>query len=286
MKVLVTGVKGQLGYDVVNELTKRGIEAVGVDIQDMDITDAASVEKVIGKAAPDAVIHCAAYTAVDQAESEPELCQQVNAAATRNIAEICRDIKSKLLYISTDYVFPGEGDRFYEVDAAKGPKNVYGSSKLAGEEAVQAVLAEYFIVRVSWVFGIHGRNFIKTMLKLGEGKTKLTIVGDQVGSPTYTVDLARLLCDMAATDRYGVYQASNEGICSWAQFAQEIFDQAQMPVKVFPVGSEEYPTKAVRPKNSRMSKKSLDQAGFLRLPSWQDALRRYLTELADCNRQS
>lgn len=286
MRVLVTGYGGQLGYDVVRELESRKIECIGVSRAEFDLTDFAAVRSFVEGWAPDVVIHCAAYTAVDQAETETELCQQVNAAATRNIAEICRDIKSKLLYVSTDYVFPGDGDRFYEVDADKGPKNVYGRSKLAGEEAVQAVLAEYFIVRVSWVFGIHGRNFIKTMLKRGEGKTKLTIVGDQVGSPTYTVDLARLLCDMAATDRYGVYQASNEGICSWAQFAQEIFDQAQMPVKVFPVGSEEYPTKAVRPKNSRMSKKSLDQAGFSRLPSWQDALRRYLAELAAGGGQS
>jgi len=278
MRVLVTGYGGQLGYDVVRELESRKIECIGVSRAEFDLTDFAVVRSFVTGWAPDVVIHCAAYTAVDQAESEPELCRQVNAAATRNIAEICRDIKSKLLYISTDYVFPGDGDRFYEVEDAKGPKNIYGASKLAGEEAVQATMTEYFIVRISWVFGLHGGNFVKTMLNLGKDRTKLTVVSDQVGSPTYTADLARLLCDMAETDHYGIYQASNEGVCSWYEFAREIFEQAQMPVKVFPVGSAEYPTKAERPKNSRLSKKSLDQAGFLRLPSWQDALRRYLIE--------
>jgi len=281
MKVLVTGYAGQLGFDVIKALQERAIDCIGVTRQDFDLTDFAATRHFIEAYAPDAIIHCSAYTAVDRAEDEPELCQQVNCAAVRNLAEVCRDQKAKLMYISTDYVFPGDGTAFYEADAPKGPKNVYGKTKLAGEMAVQEILAEYFIVRISWVFGINGKNFVKTMLALGKTRNKLTVVGDQIGSPTYTADLAALLCDMVVTEKYGVYQATNEGLCSWAEFAQEIFDQAGLAVKVLPVSSAEYPTKASRPHNSRLSKKSLDAAGFKRLPAWQDAVGRYLRELQE-----
>lgn len=279
MKVLVTGVKGQLGYDVVNELTKRGIEAVGVDIQDMDITDAASVEKVIGEVAPDAVIHCAAYTAVDAAEDNVELCRRVNADGTQNIANVCKKLNCKMIYISTDYVFDGEGTRAWEPDDERHPLNVYGQTKYEGELAVQNTLEKYFIVRISWVFGVNGKNFIKTMLNLGKTHDHLTVVNDQFGSPTYTYDLARLLVDMVLTDKYGIYHATNEGICNWYEFACEIFRKAGMNVDVAPVPAFEYPTKAKRPENSRMSKEKLTQNGFERLPSWQDALERYLPQI-------
>lgn len=279
MKVLVTGVKGQLGYDVVNELTKRGIEAVGVDIQDMDITDAASVEKVIGEVAPDAVIHCAAYTAVDAAEDNVELCRRVNADGTQNIANVCKKLDCKMIYISTDYVFDGEGTRAWEPDDERHPLNVYGQTKYEGELAVQNTLEKYFIVRISWVFGVNGKNFIKTMLNLGKTHDHLTVVNDQFGSPTYTYDLARLLVDMVLTDKYGIYHATNEGICNWYEFACEIFRKAGMNVDVAPVPASKYPTKAKRPENSRMSKEKLTENGFERLPSWQDALERYLPQI-------
>ena len=279
MKVLVTGVKGQLGYDVVNELTKRGIEAVGVDIQDMDITDAASVEKVIGEVAPDAVIHCAAYTAVDAAEDNVELCRRVNADGTQNIANVCKKLDCKMVYISTDYVFDGEGTRAWEPDDERHPLNIYGQTKYEGELAVQNTLEKYFIVRISWVFGVNGKNFIKTMLNLGKTHDHLTVVNDQFGSPTYTYDLARLLVDMVQTDKYGIYHATNEGICNWYEFACEIFRKAGMNVDVATVPASEYPTKAKRPENSRMSKEKLTENGFERLPSWQDALERYLPQI-------
>ena len=278
MKVLVTGVKGQLGHDVVNELEKRGHIAIGVDIDEMDITDAASVEHVIKDAAPDAVIHCAAYTAVDAAEDNEDLCRRVNADGTANIARVCKELDCKLMYISTDYVFNGQGTRPWEPDDERQPLNVYGQTKYEGELAVEQ-LAKYFIVRIAWVFGVNGKNFIKTMLNLGKTRDTLTVVCDQIGSPTYTYDLARLLVDMIETDRYGRYHATNEGLCSWHEFAVEIFRQAGMNVNVLPVTSDQYPAKAKRPANSRMDKSKLDAAGFERLPSWQDALGRYLKEL-------
>ena len=278
MKVLVTGVKGQLGHDVVNELEKRGHTAIGVDIDEMDITDAASVEHVIKDAAPDAVIHCAAYTAVDAAEDNEDLCRRVNAGGTANIARVCKELDCKLMYISTDYVFNGQGTRPWEPDDERQPLNVYGQTKYEGELAVEQ-LAKYFIVRIAWVFGVNGKNFIKTMLNLGKTRDTLTVVCDQIGSPTYTYDLARLLVDMIETDRYGRYHATNEGLCSWHEFAVEIFRQAGMNVNVLPVTSDQYPAKAKRPANSRMDKSKLDAAGFERLPSWQDALGRYLKEL-------
>lgn len=278
MKVLVTGVKGQLGHDVVNELEKRGHTAIGVDIDEMDITDAASVERVIKGAAPEAVIHCAAYTAVDAAEDNEDLCRRVNAGGTANIARVCRELNCKLMYISTDYVFNGQGTRPWEPDDERQPLNVYGQTKYEGELAVEE-LTKYFIVRIAWVFGVNGKNFIKTMLNLGKTRDTLTVVCDQIGSPTYTYDLARLLVDMIGTDRYGRYHATNEGLCSWHEFAVEIFRQAGMNVNVVPVTSDQYPAKAKRPANSRMDKSKLDAAGFERLPSWQDALGRYLKEL-------
>ena len=276
MKVLVTGITGQLGFDVMNELNRRNIEAVGAARKDFDLTDEAAIERFIKAHKPDAVIHCAAYTAVDKAEDEPELAMQVNGKATEVIATACKDIGAKMIYISTDYVFPGTGDVPYEVDDPKAPSNAYGRSKLAGEEAVLKLLDKYFIVRISWVFGVNGKNFVKTMLRLSETKDRLTVVNDQIGSPTYTADLAPLLVDMVQTDKYGIYHATNEGFCSWAEFAAEIFRQAGAKTEVVPIASSEYPTKAVRPLNSRLSKQTLDKAGFKRLPSWQDAVTRYL----------
>ena len=279
MKVLVTGYTGQLGYDVVKELQKRNIECIGITRKDFSLTDTEKMKFFVENYRPDAVIHCAAYTTVDKAEDEPELCRAVNTDATRELAQICKEINAKMIYISTDYVFPGDGDNFYEPEDEKAPQNVYGQTKLDGEKAVQEILDKYFIVRISWVFGTNGKNFIKTMLNLAKTHHRLTVVNDQIGSPTYTVDLAKLLCDMVQTDKYGVYHATNEGICSWYEFACEIFRQAKVDIQVDPVPSSAFPTKAKRPHNSRLSKKALDKAGFDRLPNWQDALNRYLKEL-------
>ncbi len=276
MKVLVTGVKGQLGFDVMNELKKRGLEAVGADIEEMDITDEESVNRFIMDAKPDAVIHCAAYTAVDAAEENEEICRRVNADGTRNIAKVCKELDCKMIYISTDYVFDGQGSRPWEPDEERHPLNVYGQTKYEGELAVQELLEKYFIVRIAWVFGVNGKNFVKTMLNLAQTHDTLTVVNDQYGSPTYTYDLARLLVDMVQTDKYGIYHATNEGICTWYEFACEIFKQANVSVKVLPVSAAEYRAKAKRPENSRMSKEKLTENGFERLPSWQDALGRYL----------
>ena len=279
MKVLVTGVAGQLGYDVIKELESHQIEYLGVDRDTMDLTDENTVRQVITNFGPDAVIHCAAYTAVDKAEDDVEACRKVNVDGTRYIAEVCREINAKMVYISTDYVFPGTGEQFYEVDDIKGPQNVYGQSKYDGELEVQRLLEKYFIVRISWVFGINGNNFIKTMLRLGETRNALTVVADQIGSPTYTYDLAKLLVEMVENEQYGVYHAHNEGVCSWAEFAIEIFKQANLNVTVIPVPSTEYPTRAARPLNSRMSTARLTEKGFGLLPIWQDALKRYIREL-------
>lgn len=276
MKVLVTGVKGQLGHDVVRELEKRGMEAVGVDIEEMDITDAASVDQVIRAAAPDAVIHCAAYTAVDAAEENEAACRKVNADGPRNIAQVCRELDIRMLYISTDYVFDGQGEHIWEPEDACAPKSVYGQTKYEGELAVQEFLEKYFIVRIAWAFGKNGNNFVKTMLRLAETHDTIKVVSDQFGSPTYTYDLARLLVDMIQTEKYGVYHATNEGFCSWYDFACAIFREAGVNVKVVPVTSAEYGAKANRPMNSRMSKDKLTENGFERLPSWEDALRRFV----------
>lgn len=279
MRVLVTGVKGQLGYDVVNELERRGLESVGVDIEEMDITDAASVDEVITNAKVDAVIHCAAYTAVDAAEENETVCRKVNVDGTQNIANICKELGLKMMYISTDYVFDGEGIRPWEPDDSRSPVNVYGQTKYEGELAVQNTLDEYFIVRIAWVFGVNGKNFIKTMLNLAKTHDHLTVVNDQYGSPTYTYDLAKLLVDMIVTEKYGIYHATNEGICTWYEFACEIFRQAGITVDVQPVTSDAFPVKAQRPSNSRMSKDKLEENGFRRLPEWQDAVARYLKEI-------
>ncbi len=279
MRVLVTGVKGQLGYDVMNELKKRGHTGIGVDIEEMDITDPAACEKVITEANVEAVIHCAAYTAVDAAEDNAELCTRVNGYGTENIASVCEKLNLKMMYISTDYVFDGQGTRPWEPDDERHPLNVYGQSKYEGELAVTNHVKKFFIVRIAWVFGVNGKNFIKTMLRLGKERGAVSVVSDQIGSPTYTYDLAVLLVDMIETEKYGFYHATNEGLCSWYEFEVEIFRQAGMDVKVTPVSSEEYPAKAKRPFNSRMSKEKLTENGFRKLPSWQDALGRYLKEI-------
>ena len=284
MKVLVTGVNGQLGHDVVNELTKRGHNAVGVDIDEMDITDKHSVQMVIKKTKPDAVIHCAAWTAVDLAEDENKiaLVRAVNTYGTRNIAEICKKLNCKMMYISTDYVFNGQGTEPWEPDCKDyEPLNVYGQTKLGGGLAVANLLEKYFIVRIAWVFGVNGNNFIKTMLNIGKKYDELTVVNDQIGTPTYTYDLARLLVDMIETKKYGYYHATNEGgYISWYDFACEIFKQAGYNTKVKPVTTEEYGiSKAKRPFNSRLDKSKLIENGFKPLPTWQDALSRYLKEI-------
>ena len=279
MKVLVTGAKGQLGYDLMAQLKQRGHEAIGVDIQEMDITNQESVEQVMRQVKPDAVIHCAAYTAVDKAEDDVSLCTKINVDGTGYIAKMCQELDCKLLYLSTDYVFPGDGENFWEPDDAREPLNVYGKTKCEGELLVEEYVQKYFIVRISWVFGINGKNFVRTMLNLAQNHSELTVVNDQIGSPTYTYDLSRLLIDMIETDKYGRYHASNEGICSWYDFACEIFKQAKLDVRVLPVSSEEYPRKAKRPLNSRLSKEKLTVNGFKKLPTWQDALSRYLSAM-------
>ncbi|RGO24007.1 dTDP-4-dehydrorhamnose reductase [Dorea sp. OM02-2LB] len=276
MRILVTGVKGQLGYDVMNELAKRGHTGIGVDVEEMDITDAAKVEQVIKESEVEAVIHCAAYTAVDAAEDNAELCHKINAEGTENIAKVCKELDLKMIYISTDYVFNGEGTRPWEPDDEREPLNVYGQAKYEGELAVEKYLEKYYIVRIAWVFGVNGKNFIKTMLNLSETHDELSVVNDQIGSPTYTYDLARLLVDMVETDKYGRYHATNEGLCTWYEFATEIFRQAGKEITVHPVTSDQFPSKARRPHNSRMSKDKLEANGFDRLPTWQDALNRYL----------
>lgn len=279
MKVLVTGVKGQLGFDVMKILKKRGIDCLGADIEEFDITDYDMTRKFITEYNPDVVVHCSAYTAVDKAEENIDICRAVNVDGPKNIATVCRELDCKMVYISTDYVFPGVGETFYEVDDATGPLGQYGMTKLDGEIAVKSCIDKYFIVRISWVFGINGNNFVKTMLRVGKDRDEVNVVADQIGSPTYTADLAILLCDMLETEKYGTYHATNEGICSWADFTEEIFRQAGYSTKVNRVTTEEYGAKAPRPKNSRMSKKSLDDNGFARLPDWKDALKRYLEEL-------
>lgn len=282
MRVLVTGVKGQLGHDVINELAGRNIEAVGVDIEEMDITDAESVNRVIKESKVDAVIHCAAYTAVDAAEDNAEICRKINVEGTRNIAKVCRELSIKMLYISTDYVFDGEGTRPWEPDDKNyAPQNVYGQTKLDGELAVAEELEKFFIVRIAWVFGINGKNFIKTMINVGKTHDTVRVVNDQIGTPTYTYDLARLLADMIVTEKYGYYHATNEGgYISWYDFTCEIYKQAGMDTKVVPVTTQEYGlSKAKRPFNSRLDKSKLIEMGFEPLPDWQDALKRYLVEL-------
>lgn len=281
MKILVTGYKGQLGYDVVNEATARGIEAVGVDIDEMDITNQEQVNTVIKSGNYDAIVHCAAWTAVDKAE-EPELYDtviKVNATGTKYIADVCEELDIPMMYFSTDYVFDGEGIIPWNEYDERHPLNVYGLSKAQGEEFVEK-LKKHFIIRIAWVFGKNGNNFIKTMLRLGKERGAVSVVNDQIGNPTYTYDLAKLVVDMIQTDKYGKYHATNSGdFISWYDFACEIFKQAGLDIKVTPVDSNQFPAKAKRPKNSRMNQTELDKNGFNRLPAWQDALGRYLKEI-------
>ena len=301
MKFFVTGVGGQLGHDVMNELAKRGHEGVGSDIApvysgvadgsavcsmpyvSLDITDAQAVERVLREVNPDAVIHCAAWTAVDMAEDDDkvELVRRVNAGGTRNIAEVCKALDCKMLYLSTDYVFDGQGTEPWNPDCKDyRPLNVYGQTKLEGELAVSQILEKYFIVRIAWVFGLNGKNFIKTMIQVGKTHDTVRVVNDQIGTPTYTFDLARLLVDMCETEKYGYYHATNEGgYISWYDFCVEFYKQYGLSTKIVPVTTQEYGlSKASRPFNSRLDRTKLVEAGFAPLPTWQDAVRRYLKE--------
>lgn len=294
MKVFVTGVGGQLGHDVINELTSRGYEAIGSDVVDMvlsgvpyvalDITDKIEVERVIAEIRPDAIIHCAAWTAVDAAEDadKQEKVKAINVDGTQNIANAAKIVDAKMIYISTDYVFDGQGTVPWKPDCKEyAPLNVYGQTKLGGELAVSSTLEKYFIVRIAWVFGLNGGNFIKTMLQVGKNHPQVRVVNDQIGTPTYTYDLARLLVDMIESEKYGYYHATNEGgYISWYDFTKEIYRQAGMDTQVLPVTTEEYGlSKAARPFNSRLDKKKLTDNGFVPLPDWKDALQRYLQEL-------
>ena len=286
-KILVTGVKGQLGYDCVRELKERGYTNVlGIDKETLDITDEEKVLSFIKEYKPDVVMHNAAWTQVDKAEEMKDLVYKVNALGPKYIAEACKEVGAKMVYISTDYVFDGKGETPFEVDSPKNGLSTYGLTKSQGEEFVKETLDGYFIVRISWAFGLNGNNFVKTMLKLADmGKTELNVVCDQIGSVTYTYDLSKLLCDMIETEKYGIYHATNEGYISWAEFAREIFKKSRKNVKVNDVTTLEYkklvPNQTDRPLNSRMSKDSLDKAGFNRLPDWKDALKRYLKELSE-----
>lgn len=281
MKVLVTGANGQLGQDVCKELKKRGLGYLGTTSAQMDITDAQAVHAVMDEYRPDAVIHCAAYTKVDQAEEEPERVFAVNEDGTRNLAIACKANHAKMLYLSTDYVFSGSESGCYEVDAPTAPCNIYGASKRRGELCIQENTGRFFIVRTSWIFSAHGSNFVRTMLQLSHQSDIVRVVKDQIGSPTYTADLAPLLSDMIKTDAYGTYHATNEGFCSWAEFAREIFQLARSDMTVIPISSTEYPSKAHRPMNSRLSKRSLDDSHFQRLPQWQDALARCIVQMKE-----
>lgn len=279
MRVLVTGVKGQLGSDIAAELKLRAEECIGADIADFDITDRGATVGTIKKYMPDCVIHCAAFTDVNGAEEKRGLCERINVLGTENVAFACNEADAKLIYISTDYVFNGEGMRPYEPNDERDPINFYGMTKSLGEDKVRSVCPKHFIVRTSWVFGKNGNNFVKTMLRLGEQMEGLTVVDDQIGSPTYTPDLARLLCDMAATERYGTYHATNEGFCSWYDFAKKIMELSGIGCNIKPIASKDYPSPAKRPQNSRLSKEKLVQNGFYKLPPWEDALKRFIKAL-------
>ena len=279
MKVLVTGVSGQLGFDMARELEARGISFLGTSSSDLDVCDRDSVFGTMRLYRPDAVIHCAAYTKVDAAEEDEALCLRVNVDGTRHIAEACAAQNAKLLYISTDYVFPGTENRPWETSDPTRPLNIYGKSKMAGELIVRELVERHFIVRTSWLIGEHGSNFVKTMLRLAKTHRELRVVDDQIGSPTFTAHLAPLLCDMAQSESCGLYHATNEGFCSWADLAEAVFLRSGKKTAVCRVSTEEYGARAPRPKNSRLSKKSLDEGGFSRLPAWESSLADYLRVL-------
>jgi len=276
MKIMVTGAAGQLGRAVCNRLGELGIPYKSVDINDFDLTNECATRKAVADIAPECVIHCAAYTAVDRAETEKELCYKVNVLGTANVVKACMDSDARMMYISTEYVFDGKGDMPFEVDHPKSPLNIYGMTKAKGEDEVSTHLNKYFIVRISWLFGLMGNNFVKTMLSLGQQRESMQMVTDQIGSPTFAEDLAILLSDMIQTNHYGIYHATNEGFCSRYEFASNIMQQANMPCRLDKILTSDYPTPASRPLNSKLSKRSLDKYGFNHLPSWQDALKRYL----------
>ena len=276
---MVTGARGQLGQEVVRRLQFLGIPSIPVDVEDFDLTDAAQVNEAVLRLQPDAIIHCAAYTAVDKAETEPARCCLINGTGTHNLVRAALKVDAKLCLISTDYVFDGQGETPWETDDRPNPRSVYGLSKLQAEQAVLTQMTRCFIVRIEWLFGIGGPNFVRTMLRLGRERDDVRVVNDQIGSPTYAPDLAVFLCDLIRSDKYGVYHASSEGLCAWSDFAKEIFDRSGVRCRVIPVPSAAYPTLAKRPLNSRLSKACLDRNGFERLPHWQDALARYLAEL-------
>lgn len=286
MKYLITGVSGQLGYDVKRELLSRGIAEADIATPrtaEMDITDKQTVEKYVENFRPDVIIHCAAYTNVDGAEGDPETCRKVNVEGTKYLVQAAKQVNAKIIYISTDYVFDGENPDPYQVNEPANPQSIYGQTKYEGEKLVREY-PKHFIVRIAWVFGINGRNFVKTMLRVAEEHTEVSVVDDQIGSPTYTVDLAKFLIDLSGSDKYGTYHATNEGFCSWAEFTEEIYQDAGLSTKVNRVSTEQYieiagRQQAKRPHYSKLSKDSIEANGFTRLPSWQDATRRYLVEL-------
>ena len=281
MKVLVTGYAGQLGYDTVRLLEARGIDCRGVDMADFDLTDGQAVKDYVQTYRPTAIVHCAGYTSVDKAESQPEICAAVNGMGTVNIVRAALAVGAKVVFISTDYVFPGTGDQPWKINDPYGPRNVYGMSKVQGEDAVRSLITRYFILRTSWVFGKNGNNFVRTMIRLGKEKREIRVVNDQIGSPTYTKDLARVICDMLMTEKYGIYHVRNEGFMSWYDFAKMIMEKTGLPCRVLPVPSSEYPTPAKRPLNSRLDGSKLAEAGFEPMPPVEDALDRYLEEIRD-----
>ena len=279
MKVLVTGGNGQLGYDVMKQLNSVGIDYLGTDRESLDITNKEQVKRVIIDYNPDAVIHCAAYTAVDKAEDEKDLCYSVNVEGTKSVVEAAKEINAKVVYISTDYVFDGLGQEPYPEDKVTNPVNYYGYTKEQGERIVREIIDKHFIVRTSWVYGLNGNNFVKTMLKLAETRNEISVVSDQIGAPTYSKDLAEFIVDLVQTNNYGNYHGVNEGYCSWYEFAKTIFEKLDIGIKVSAISTNEYPTKAKRPLNSRLFKGNIDKTGIKRLPHWENALSRFLDEL-------
>nr|WP_263324828.1 dTDP-4-dehydrorhamnose reductase [Neobacillus sp. Marseille-Q6967] len=278
MRVVVTGAAGQLGQDVLKELSRKNHEAFGADRTQLDITNESNVQAYINDVKPDVILHCAAYTNVDAGEENEDIAYQVNAVGTENLAKAAKQVGAKVLCVSTDYVFDGTGSEPYEVDAPTKPLGAYGRTKLAGEQLLQENLEQFFIVRTAWVFGVHGNNFVKTMLRLGEERGVVGVVHDQVGSPTYTVDLAKFMVELMETNKYGIYHATNSGVCSWYEFAVEIFKQAGLNVKVNPLTTEQFPRPAARPKYSVLSKKKIEEQGLTPLRDWKAALSAYLEE--------